>query len=689
MLGGMIRKALVLLALALAARGDEIQFDIKAGERKLVTLPSKVDDSHFSQPVGYTGHGTNARVFTKQITLTNTGNKELKGRLLTVNGRVISDMESLKDLLGPGDGRVAIERLFSFWRDHRSHAGSGSALASEPFAALNFWGFTLCGDDTLAFAKLAQNYGIDARYVQLNGHIAGEYFYENGWHLVDGDQNACYLRLDNQTLASADDVRDDPFLALRTKVFGKHGPMSRASAAMNTSLLERILPKPQSPIHIKVGPAPLNIFTLLPGESLIWHATAPPENVVGELNAEKPGVLKDAALATLEHRVSVAQRARSEKGILTVRGAYPISRVVNETTGETVVPKSVVFKADIPVKADSDQVAVIMQCSQFALPLLSKGVNTATLEATNSTAHVTYEYEPFPKAVLPDLRVVPTEKTGRFPGEPAFNITTKPAADSLWWQISAKRDFSFVPPNFDVVMPAVPVLKFDALTQTFFSPGRTYYLRVRAHAGDLWGEWSPGIEFRVTKPGQPLGGRFSDAGAGQVQLTWIDLADEYLVFASNRLDFLPDVMGAEEIVAMNGTNVTEKRPNKNLIATVKTPEFEFLPQYRYYRVIAKKGSTLSVPSPLWKLPEEWAAKLPPGVVLQARVSTNKGEDEYIAHEEKLLPPPPPKPAPAPEKAGDPTDNSPKTEDQKPKDPKPDQPPQTTKKPKDDKAPKKP
>jgi|GEM_PF-1294331 len=650
----MIRKALALFALGLLARGEEIAFDLNAGERKLVSLDSPVDDSHLRDPMGYTGPGTRARLFTRKIELSNTGDKPLAGRLLVVNGRAIWNAETMRNFFGPGDGRVAVERLFSFWRDHRAHAGSGMALAAEPFAALNFWGFTLCGEDTLSLAKMARVYGIETRYVQLNGHIAAEYFFDKTWHVVDGDQNAFYLKLDNKTLASAEDLRADPFLVLRTKVFGKLGLMTPASSAFNSGLLEHVNVDEPKPIALKTGPAPLNIFTLQPGEKIIWHCDMVPDHVVGIINSEKPDRLKEAVLATIEHRLNVAKAQRSDKGMVTVRAPYPITKVVNETTGQTVVPKDIAFKTEIATKSVDDKVAVYMQCSQFALPIFSKGSNSVELAATGGSAHVSYEYDPDREAVVPDLRVTGTAKDGKFPGPATFNIETKPVADRLWWQVSTDRAFTFIPPNFDTVSPFVPLLRFDPLTDTFFSPGQTYYLRVKAHANGVWGEWSPPLSFRVTKPAQPLAGRFAGIGGAQVRLSWTGTAEEYDVFASNRADFLPEALGKDEIVSMEGTMVKQVNPNKNLVATVKLPQYEFTPEYRYYRIIAKKGGVRSIPSPLFVLPDEFAASLPVPTILQVRVTTEGKKEIYAAHEEKMVPPAKKEPGPD---AGKPDDKA--------------------------------
>jgi hypothetical protein len=321
-----------------------------------------------------------------------------------------------------------------------------------------------------------------------------------------------------------------------------------------------------------------------------------------------------------------------------VHEPFPILKVVNQTTGETVVPKGVVFKASIAVKDKSDKVSVWMQCSQLALPLLVSGDNTVFLDAQGKgKAHVTYHYDAAPSAVRAGVKLTSPAKNGHFSEPPTFTIATKPAAERLWWQIATARDFGFVAPNFDAVIPATPTLKFDPFTETFFSPGRSYFLRVKACASGVWSEWSAPLEFRVDKPPQPSEPHFGAIPGGHVRLSWAGIADEFLVFGSNRADFVPEIFTREEVVAMEGTSVTNKRPNENLIEKVASTEIEFRPQYRFYRVIARKGRMFSVPGALWRLPDDLATALPPATVLQAHVMKKEGGAEvYRTAEVKLV-----------------------------------------------------
>ncbi len=645
MMRAMYRALSLFLLSAHFAAAETIEFDIKAGETQTVALRSPVDDSHLRDPRGYEEHGTRARTFTKRITLSNTGSKPITGSLLAVNGRNFSTPEGFKATLGMSGGRIAIERLFTVWSDLRSHEGTGTTLSQEPLAALNFWGYTQCGDDTVSLARIAWMFDIPARHVSLNGHLAAEFQYDGGWHMVDGDQNACYLRLDNRSLASAEEIRNDPFLALRTKVFGKHGQMSRAESAYNAALFEYVAPTEPKPIRLKTGPAPLSAFTIQEGESITWLCDVPPETLAGGMSNADTAKISAIALATIEHRINAKAREIDDKGVLTVREPFPILQVVNETTGETVSPKEIVFKAAITTKSPADKIVVRMQCSRNALPLFSKGDNVVRLEADKGSAHVSYEYDPAPKSVLASVAIVPVAKGGRFQSTPSFNLQTRPPARRVWWQVSPERDFSFVAPNFEAVEAMTPILKFDAFTDTFLTTGRNYFIRARVNSGNVWSEWSAPVPFRVDKPAQPGEPNFAPMPGGGVRLSWIGIADEYLVFGSNRLDFLPDVFGAEEIVGMQQKSVTLKRPNQNLVATVKVAEVELTSLHRYYRVIAKKGGSLSVPGPLWKLPAEYAEKLPEATVLQGRVTKKDGKETFRAQEEKI--PVAAKPAPTP------------------------------------------
>jgi hypothetical protein len=208
--------------------------------------------------------------------------------------------------------------------------------------------------------------------------------------------------------------------------------------------------------------------------------------------------------------------------------------------------------------------------------------------------------------------------------------------DLLWWQISATNDFAFVPPSFDAVIAMTERLRFDPLTATFFNPDQAYFLRVKARRDGVWGEWSAPITFRVAKPARPAPATANIAGA-KLRLSWPDAGAgaEYLIFGSNRLDFVPELFAEDEIVAMREQVIEQRRPNKNLVATVAKPGIELEPAFRLYRVIARRDGVLSVPGDLIATPAPLAAKLPPALVLQDRWQRVDGRDEHRATEMPL------------------------------------------------------
>jgi len=636
-----------LLTLALAviisfgtAIAEKLEVDLKAGEETVVSIHAALDDSNLQDPPGYADRGERSGHFQKTVSLENTGKEPLVG-VLIVNRRDWQNGEGLLSQFQDSvDDDTLARQLYGFWINNRFHAMNASKLAREPMAALHFWGFTLCGEDTFALAHLFHAKKIKARAVHLNGHVAAEYEYKDVWHLVDGDQNTVYLGLDNHTLMNASSIRKDPFLALRTKVFGKHAAYHFTHSAYNTSLLEFVAPVDPNPITFKAVPAPLNTFALNPGEALVWHADKPPDRVVG-LGFEVDDHPARTTLCTLEYRFSPKDRER-KKDKVTLTTAFPIVKATNAATGWSFNAKQneAVFEVEVPVKSDDDQISVFCQCSRLALPAFGKGDNTVLLKSeSEGKARLTLEYDAHKEKTLPVVILQSPAKS--FIGAPHFTLKHPEGTEKVWWQISEERDFRFVSPNFDNVIAAATEVKIDPVSSTFLSPGDTYFFRVKVRCKGVWGEWCEPWEFQSTKPAQPLDLVFQRAPDGGVRLTWKGGdAGEYLVFGSNRLDFMPEIFTQEEITGLNHLKITGSRKNQNLLATTKVKSWDFKPRHRYYRVIAKDGVALSVPSPMETLGKEFIEILPPPTILQMRSTQTKGEDgliidEYIASEEKL------------------------------------------------------
>ena len=616
--------------LGASAFGETLTIDLQAGRVTEVVLDSPVDDRNFQDPRGYLHHGTRTRPFIRRLTLTNTGTTPLTGPLLVVNGADWTRTETLPESFSP-PSRELMPRLFDFWRERISHADSDAPGVKEPLALLNFWGYALCGDTTAGLTHLAAEYGVRARKIPLNGHIAAEYFYDDRWHILDADQNLCYLRLDNRTLASAADLRADPLLARRTKVFGRYAAMEVATAAFNTSLHEFIEPKEEKAVQLKAPPAPVRATTLLPGEKMIVHCNQAPEEAIGRTDLRRWGSVREDAVRMVEFAIDPTARAATGTGIASFASGYPILRAVNHTTGESFGgglgdPN---FQILANFRSSDDRLSVFCQRSEASLPRLQKGRNTVLLAAAGTgSARLDIEWDRAPA----DL-VVPVVKVALDDASLTFHLQYPSAADLVWWQVSSSGDFAFVPPNFDSVTTAASSLNLDPLTASFFNPGEPYYFRAKVRHAGVWGEWSAPLSFQASKPARPAPVLTTIAG-DRWQLSWPDagVSCEYLVFGSNRLDFLPEPYAAEEIVVMRNQGIEKSRPNKNLVAIVTQPQIELGPAYRFYRVITRRAGVLSVPGDLLVTPPALAAKLPPVLVLQDRWQRVDGSDEHLATE---------------------------------------------------------
>jgi hypothetical protein len=625
------------------ALAESVEVALRANISSELTIDSKFDDSNFTAPLAYREHGSALHLFQRRLTLTNTGSTPLTGPLLIVNSVDWSRPETLRQFVAGKESPAEwLPRLFSFWCSHVSHADSDAPGGKEPFALLNFWGYALCGDTTAALTHFVSSQGVQARKIPLNGHVAAEYFYNSAWHILDTDQNITYLQLDNRTLASAADLRGDPFLARRTKVFGRYEAMNATNAAFNTSLHEYIDPKDGKPVSSKTKPAPVRDETLFPGEKMILYGDQPPGQAVGRTKLTSWGSVREDALRLMEFAIKPAARSAGNSGEAAFASGYPILAAMNHTTGEAteIPPGQPTFEIKVPFRSPEDEISVYCQRAKASLPTVRKGQNTIQLAASDAkgTATLVVEWQPAPA----DLEL-PTATASLTDGRPTFAVQTQPNGDHLWWQISASKSFDYVAPNLDAIIPAAEALTVDPLTSTFLNPGQSYFLRIKSRQAQVWGDWSAPLEFQVSKPARPAPAQTAVSG-NRLRLSWPDagVGCEYLIFGSNRLDFLPEPFAAEEIVKLRDQAIEESRPNKNLVATVAKPEIEFEPTFRFYRVITRKDGVLSVPGDLLTTPASLAVKLPPATVLQdrwKRVSDPKNPgaetDQHLATETPL------------------------------------------------------
>lgn len=617
---------------------------VDANRPHTVILNSPIDEFDLQDPRGYAHGGGQSHRLQKSVTIENVGSTPLVNPELILNGL---DWSAAPPPAGPhpavADGQW-VRRAFQFWIDHRLHASSASKLARSPINMFRWWGYTLCDEDTRSLAATFHAAGIPARHVPLNGHVAAEYFFDQKWNVLDGDQNIFYLALDNRQLASAEEIRRDPFIAIRTKPFGRHTVFSVNHARANAALFEYLTPAEPKLIKPSKRPAPSPVQeTLFPGEKLIFHFERPPDIPVGSTDLSAWPGIRERALATSEWVLSPGARGASPPQLV-FSSSLPILSATNHTTHQSAAaPKGEPALAiAVPLRAVDDAVSILCQRSRVSLPFLKKGSNSLLLRAVGAgRARITFALHAAEGEQPPPIRVkAPAEFMDE---DPAFDLETPAAADQIWWQIADGARFLTTLPNFDQVQKPAPRVAIDRISATFFGDGDLRFFRAKARVNGIWSAWSETTAFRLGKPTPVSDLTVAILADGQLEIRWAaQEAEEFLVFGSNRLDFLPEIYASEEIIAMRHFQPTQTRPNLNLLASTRENIARFKPTTRFLRVIARRGRAYSTPSRLLETPPFGIANLAPATVLQVRAERipragppNGYEDEYLASESEL------------------------------------------------------
>jgi len=623
---------------------EEISVTVNVNEPVNLYIESKFDDLNLKDPNVY-WPGIISGFFNKKIIIENIGQDKLEDFILILNNKDLSTFESIAKYLElESDTEKAIKTLYSFWKDHRFHASSFMGANNNPFYALNFWGYTLCGNDANALVRLFSYLGILARPIHLNGHAVNEYFFSDKWNVMDGDQNIVYLKLDNKTLASFDEIINDPFIALRTKVYGVK--YNLANSCRNTALFEFIQPKKKDIIKIgKIADLENNKFTLYPGEKIIFHHDEAPPYAIGKKDISHWKGARDISLAKIELILNPKIRAANKKSnIIRIDSRYPIYKIESTKAGnEFTIPKGkLIFSRAINIGNNSDdKLTVLCQGARASFSGLLKGQNEIVLKSKTGKgkAKITFIYNPLnenfslPKIWVKNLSTV-------FHYEiPYFAIGGSEHLEKLWWQISDTKDFHFVPPNFENIQAFSKIIKLDKIIDSFFREKEAYFFRVKGKKNGVWGNWSPVFRFKVLKPKQPQSVKYDLLADGKIRLEWKGSSEEnveYMIFGSDRLDFIPDIYCNKKVTEMLYSEIVSSRLNKNIISVTNNNYYVTDIHYPFYRIVARSGRALSTPSSIINLysnsTSEKLYTLPPKV-LQMRHSKIKDSGAKLGYKD--------------------------------------------------------
>jgi hypothetical protein len=572
---------LVLLLAPDFADSRSLQADLAPRQSAHVRLDSAIDDAHLANPPGYSIPEPPVARVVERIVIENTGRSPIRNPDVRLNGRPLLPVADPLLALGleNPDGPLA---LFDAWRERRIHGTSDLRANREPLAVLQALGATFCGDDSRALGAIALSRGADVRFARLNGHSAAEHRWRDEWALIDGDQNAFYLRWDNRAPASEADILADPLLALRTKIYGRHAHWDAVIAWQNTSRFEFVTPvAEQKKLKLKDAPNPRD-WELLPGEKLVVHLARSPRLA----QAASDDLRKNPALLSALCLVELNTQRRGKLSL-----PFPAQ---SSSAGEPI------YEVELPGQTES----VFCQAARAQFPHLRSGENTLTSRC-DGPLRVTFETS---ELDLPP--VAPPVVRPPAPNRLALEVAAQ-NADRVWWQVAADPEFRLVPPNLDRVQEFTSRLTLDSpLEETFLSPGRTYFARAKVRSGGVWSDWSTPVAFSVRKPEQPILERIEPQPDGRVRVRWKPTAGEMIVFGSERIDFLPEIYGPVEPTHIENNALRESRPNRNLLATVPSAVGEtIVPARACYRLVARDSDMLSVPSALARLPGRTARVL--------------------------------------------------------------------------------
>jgi len=168
-----------------------------------------------------------AEPVTRAIIIENVGETEVVNPVLTANGHGdwFDKQAMVKDILnipGLSDRDRAMVLWQFWWRNRFPMTPPGDALVLDPVVFMNVYGYGNCGCSAAAIVTLAEAAGLKARIWEVydsklkSGHTVSEFFYDGRWHLFDADQGFFYLKKDNRTVASIEEVQNDSTLILRT-----------------------------------------------------------------------------------------------------------------------------------------------------------------------------------------------------------------------------------------------------------------------------------------------------------------------------------------------------------------------------------------------------------------------------------------------------------------------------------------
>jgi hypothetical protein len=196
-----------------------------------------------------------------------------------VSGR--NDLRSMSAIVARAiePGMIDKDKAMALWWQqiqHRFHYGGDNQELLSPVKTLNVYGHNTCGNDSICLAGLWKAAGLKVAPARLIGHCVTQVFYDDAWHLYDGDMHSLYLLRDNETIAGEQDLVRDHDLIKRTHTQGILRTQGRAGDEWESSIYVfegEVTGDRDADRNSAMS------MTLRPGEALVWRwgHTEPPK----------------------------------------------------------------------------------------------------------------------------------------------------------------------------------------------------------------------------------------------------------------------------------------------------------------------------------------------------------------------------------------------------------------------------
>jgi len=198
------------------------------------------------------------------------------------------------------------EKAMALWFQeirHRYHFGGDNNDLGDPVKVFNIYGHNTCGNDSICVAGLWRKAGLKVAPARLVGHCVTQVFFDNKWHVFDGDMHSMYLLRDCKTVAGEQDLVRDHDLVRRSHTQGILKPDIRGDDEWESSIY--VYEAEVRGDRNCIDGTSMNM-TLRPGEAITWRWGHPtplknhgqqkpqhPETICNGLWEYQPDLTKD------------------------------------------------------------------------------------------------------------------------------------------------------------------------------------------------------------------------------------------------------------------------------------------------------------------------------------------------------------------------------------------------------------